>query len=229
MQAILVAREPSEREVWTFVLRHAGLSVASALSLQRIVDKWLEHPADLIIIFHHTDDKLQSAIEGLRAITQVPLLLIADSPSETQVCTWLEKGADLVLTRPVAPRILAQYALTLLRRARAVATFAFPKLELEDIRLNPATRTVKVSGRDAQRLTQLEFRLLYMLMVNRGQVLPTETIIERVWGYTGDGNRELLRGLISRLRRKIEPDPHQPRFIHTIPATGYSFSLEIDV
>jgi DNA-binding response OmpR family regulator len=91
--------------------------------------------------------------------------------------------------------------------------------------VNPATRTVRVNGRQPQRLTQLEFRLLYVLMLNRGQVIPTEVIIERVWGYTGDGNRDLLRGLISRLRRKIEPSPNEPYFIQTIPGAGYRFML----
>jgi DNA-binding response OmpR family regulator len=72
----------------------------------------------------------------------------------------------------------------------------------------------------------LEFRLLYVLMVNRGQVIPVDVIVERVWGYTGQGSRELVRGLVSRLRRKIEPNPHEPRFIQNVPGVGYRFSLD---
>jgi DNA-binding response OmpR family regulator len=64
-------------------------------------------------------------------------------------------------------------------------------------------------------------------MTNRDHVVPTEIIVERVWGYTGDGNRDLVRGLISRVRRKIEPNPDSPRYIETIPGTGYRFSLEL--
>jgi DNA-binding response OmpR family regulator len=66
-----------------------------------------------------------------------------------------------------------------------------------------------------QRLTHLEFRLLYTLMVNQGQIIPTETIVEHVWGYTGDGDRDLIRGLVSRLRAKVETDPRSPRWILT--------------
>jgi DNA-binding response OmpR family regulator len=96
-------------------------------------------------------------------------------------------------------------------------------LDLVDIALNPATRTVVVAGQEPQRLTQLEFRLLYVLMTNREQVVPTEIIIERVWGYSGEGSRDLVRGLVSRLRRKVEPNPENPKFIQTIPGTGYCF------
>jgi DNA-binding response OmpR family regulator len=87
---------------------------------------------------------------------------------------------------------------------------------------------VSVRGGEARRLTQLEFRLLYVLMVNRGQVIPVDVIVERVWGYTGQGSRDLVRGLVSRLRRKIEPNQGEPRFIQNVPGVGYRFSLEED-
>jgi DNA-binding response OmpR family regulator len=60
-------------------------------------------------------------------------------------------------------------------------------------------------------------------MTHRGQVLPAEIIVERVWGYSGRGDKELVRGLVSRLRSKIEPDPRSPQYIRTVPGVGYSF------
>jgi DNA-binding response OmpR family regulator len=62
-------------------------------------------------------------------------------------------------------------------------------------------------------------------MTNRGQVLPNDTIVERIWGYSGEGDRDLVRGLISRLRRKIEVDAEKPRFIQTVPGVGYLFDV----
>ncbi len=76
------------------------------------------------------------------------------------------------------------------------------------------------------RLSQLEFRLLHTLMVHQGQILPTETIVEHVWGYDGEGDRSLVRGLINRLRVKIEPNPNSPQYIRTIPRIGYTFGPE---
>jgi DNA-binding response OmpR family regulator len=58
-------------------------------------------------------------------------------------------------------------------------------------------------------------------MMHQGQTLPTEVIVERVWGYTGEGNMDLVRGLISRLRAKVEEDAKNPRYILTIPGVGY--------
>jgi DNA-binding response OmpR family regulator len=89
--------------------------------------------------------------------------------------------------------------------------------------LDPATRTIEVAGQQPHRLTQLEFRLLFVLMTNRGQVIPTDVIVERVWGYAGQGERDLVRGLVSRLRRKMEPNPDQPRYIETVQGVGYRF------
>ena len=225
MQALLVSKEAEERDILTFVLRHMGLAVATTSELERVTSNWLERPADLIVVAIDDSSGYVEKVQAVRAVTEVPLLIVCNRPTEQHLCALLKAGADLVLPRPVSPRVLGQYARTLLRRVGGVPSFVLPQLELDTIRVNPATRTVRVNGREPQRLTQLEFRLLYVLMLNRGQVIPTEVIIERVWGYTGDGNRDLLRGLISRLRRKIEPSPNEPYFIQTIPGAGYRFML----
>jgi DNA-binding response OmpR family regulator len=114
----------------------------------------------------------------------------------------------------------------MMRRANTVPGFVLPTLELDEITLDPSTHTVTVFGKDPQRLTRLEFRLLFTLMTNRGQVVPMDVIVERVWGYTGEGNDDLVRGLISRLRRKIEPNGETDQFIETIPGIGYRFTID---
>jgi DNA-binding response OmpR family regulator len=112
-----------------------------------------------------------------------------------------------------------------LRRAGTVPVSILSTIETNNLSLDPSTRTVSLIGQPPQQLTPLEFRLLYVLMANADQVIPIDVIIERVWGYNGEGNRELVRGLVRRLRRKIEPDPHQAQFIHNHPGIGYRFSV----
>lgn len=226
MQAILVTRDNDEREILNLILRHTGVAVAMTPELDRVTANWLERPADIIVVSTSDSIELVQSIQAVRAVTEVPLLIITEPLEERQLCDLLQAGADLVLARPVAPRVLAQYTRTLLRRAGGVPSFVLPQLDLSEIQLDPATRTVTVNRQEPQRLTQLEFRLLYVLMTNREHVVPAEIIVERVWGYTGEGNRDLVRGLISRVRRKVEPNPDSPRFIQTIPGTGYRFSLE---
>jgi DNA-binding response OmpR family regulator len=149
-----------------------------------------------------------------------------DDVSESTHVALVRTGVDLVLQRPVSPLLLAAYAQSVLRRAGAAAAFAVPTLDLQEIALDPSTRSVRLSGSVPRRLTQLEFRLLYLLMTHRGQVLPTDVIVERVWGYSGEGDRDLVRGLISRVRKKIEVDPDQPVYIQTVPGIGYLFAVD---
>jgi DNA-binding response OmpR family regulator len=226
MQAFLIAGDSDEREVLTFVLRHAGLAVSPGTDLTRILTNWSELPADLILLAHDAAPPALEQLNAIRAVTEVPIIVLCEPPSEEQSLELLRAGADLVLARPAAPRLVAEYARVVLRRSGAIPAFMLPPLDLQEISLDPATRTVVVAGRDPCRLTQLEFRLLYVLMTNRNQVVPTEVIVERVWGYAGEGDRDLLRGLVSRLRHKVEPDPDTPRFIETISGIGYRFSLE---
>jgi DNA-binding response OmpR family regulator len=64
-------------------------------------------------------------------------------------------------------------------------------------------------------------------MTNIGQIIPTGQIVEHVWGYSGEGNRDLVRGLVQRLRSKVEPEPRKPRYILTEPGIGYYFCRNI--
>ncbi len=228
MQVLLVDHSPEEREILSYILKHAGLAVGSSISLQRVADKWLERPSDLVVVAWQDGANLLPQITAFRAVTQVPILLIVDPPDEHTLCELLRSGADLILTRPVAPRVLVEYVRAILRRSGTVPTFVLPRLNVTEVSLDPDTRMVSVLGSEARRLTQLEFRLLYVLMVNRGQVIPVDVIVERVWGYTGQGSRDLVRGLVSRLRRKIEPNQGEPRFIQNVPGVGYRFSLVED-
>jgi DNA-binding response OmpR family regulator len=225
MQAIIVADDNEEKEITTYLLRRIGLSVASSTDHERVLKNWTEHPADLMVVALSGNKEPLRVLKDIREITQIPLLFILESRSEREVCDLLKEGADIVLSRPTSSRFLGAHVLAMMRRANSVPNFVLPSLELEEISLDPSTRTVTIPGKDPCRLTQLEFRLLYTLMTNRGQVIPLEVLVERIWGYTGEGNQELVRGLVSRLRRKIEDSPEDHRFIETIPGVGYRFTI----
>jgi DNA-binding response OmpR family regulator len=128
--------------------------------------------------------------------------------------------------RPYSPRLLLMQLRALIRRSRSLAGPLLPTLTVGELRLDPTTRSVQVQDRTARHLTQLEFRLLYTLMVHQGQILPTATIVERVWGYDGEGSSQLVRQVVSRLRAKIEEDPRNPRSIITVPGVGYQLVAE---
>ncbi|MDM8518810.1 response regulator transcription factor [Anaerolineales bacterium HSG6] len=226
MKIFIVADSQDECELFQFALRHAGLETVTSINLKHVLNNWSHNWANLILLAVDDPALILEEIKQIRAITQVPLVIIIDPPAEVLLCTMLQSGADLVFERPTSLRVLSSYIQTLLRRTGAIPTFVLPTLELNEVKLDPSTRTVTVAGQKPCRLTPLEFNLLYVLITNPKQVIPTNIIVERVWGYSDRGDRELVRGLVSRLRHKLEPGSKYSRFIKTIPGVGYQFSLD---
>jgi two-component system KDP operon response regulator KdpE len=175
----------------------------------------------IVVSGEHSRTKIQ--VEQLRAHTVVPIILISDPIPENEFVEYLEAGADQVVIRPYGVRTLSAQIKAVMRRSAGVPFFSLPILTQKEIQLDPSNRTVIVGKEDPKRLTQLEFRLLYTLMTHAGQIIPTERIVEHVWGYAGEGNTVLVRGLVQRLRTKVEPNPKKPVYIVTEPGIGYSF------
>jgi len=224
MQAVLISPYADEANILEVILQQSGFVVRTASSLDQAIESWPENPADLIMIVlvdDHTKSQMQ--IKQLRAHTVVPIVLISDQLVDDLFISYLEAGVDLVVNRPFSIRALLAQIRAIMRRGTGVPYFSLPTLIQKDIQLDPSNRTVKVGEQEPHRLTQLEFRLLYTFMTHVGQIIPTERIVEQVWGYTGEGNRELVRGLVQRLRSKVEPDPRQPVYILTEPGIGYYF------
>jgi DNA-binding response OmpR family regulator len=225
MQALLFSSFADEAAVLTVVLQQAGFTVRSIRDLDRAIESWPEQPSDLILVTLIEEyEQALKKIKQMRAQTAMPIVVITDPVSENAQVDLFENGVDLVVLRPYGVRSLLAQIRALIRRSGGVPFFSLPTLTQQDVVLDPSTRTVQVGDSQPKRLTQLEFRLLFSLMTHVGQIIPTEKIVEQVWGYSGDGSRELVRGLVQRLRTKVEPVPHQPKYIMTEPGIGYTFS-----
>jgi DNA-binding response OmpR family regulator len=222
MYALLIAQDPDEIAVLSLVLQRAGLATTTSNDLEQAMQSWSGRPADMILACLSKPDPLPQ-VRRIRTETEVPLIMITDPLDERLHYDLLEAGADRIVMRPYSARLLVAQVRSLLRRAGGISVFSLPTLSIAGLTLDPATRTVEVEGLPARRLTHLEFRLLHLLMINRGQVLPTDRIVELVWGYTEDVDPELVRGLVSRLRSKVEADPRSPRYILTVAGIGYRF------
>lgn len=219
---MLITENPHDELLLSQTLRLAGLAVNTAHDVRSVMAKWSAKSWDFLVVAAHLPDPL-SAVREIRRVAIAPLILIIDPVPEELHLALLEAGADWVIERPYSVRMLIGYTKVMMRNAGNVVRESLPTLQHDTLSLDPGSRTVKVAGKQPQRLSQLEFRLLHTLMINRGQVLPTETIVEHVWGYTGEGDRSLVRGLINRLRLKVEVDPHNPKYILTVSGVGYSF------
>ena len=227
MQALLFSQYPDDAAVLQVILQQAGFSVRSSTRIDLAIETWPEKPPDMVLVsLHEINPDIIKQISQMRMYTVIPICVITESVPESTQVDLLEGGADLVFTRPFSNRVLTAQIKALMRRSASVPFHSLPILSQSDLTLDPSTRTVQVEGSVPKRLTQLEFRLLYTLMTNSGQIIPPENIVEYVWGYSGEGNRELVRGLVQRLRSKVEPDPKNPRFILTEPGIGYFFNRQ---
>ena len=225
MNALLLAHNVDESAVLRLALQRAGCATLLTTDLVQAIRDWPSHPADLIVLAFK-DEVPPARIQGFRAQAEVPLVIICNPITEDQHVELLEAGADLVIFRPFSARLLITQIRVLLRRALRTPLLNLPSLTVGDLALDPSIRTVQIAQVDTIRLTQLEFRLLYTLMIHAGQVVPNDVLVEHVWGHSGRGDRDLVRGLIKRLRAKIEPEPHNPKYIHTIPGVGYILRRE---
>jgi DNA-binding response OmpR family regulator len=225
MQGILYAQNPDDGQILSPLLQHGGFSVHVINDLDQAIESWFEQPGDFVLLsLSGKVDRFLQSLRQLRANTPAPILVIADPLFEEDQIHLFEAGIDMFIPRPYSLRILLYQIQALLKRSNSIPYFSLPFLQETGVRLDPVTRMVTTENQPSRHLTQLEFRLLYVLMTNAGQIIPYEQIVEQVWGYTGEGNRELVRGLIQRLRSKIEPDTQEPIYILTEPGVGYLFT-----
>jgi DNA-binding response OmpR family regulator len=224
MQAYLITSFDDEAAVLALILQKAGFAVSTTKSVSSLTTTWPEFALDFILIaLADESESFIKEIKQLRLHTAVPIVLITSSKDESLQVDFLDAGIDCLVTRPFGVRSLLAQIKALMRRTEGTALFNQPSLTQADVVLDPSQRTVKVGDRDQVRLTHLEFRLLHTLISNPDHIIPTENLVEYVWGYSGEGDRDLVRGLVQRLRIKVEPDPRNPRYIINSPGIGYVF------
>ncbi len=222
LTALLVCDDVDETAVLRLVLQRSGMSVAHAESVERALA--LTPPPDgqpVVILLATRRGSPRTQVLQARRDRNGFLVVVTGSSDEDDLVQAYEAGADLVVTRPYSARLLAAQLRAQTRRRCGAAVAMLPSLVVGSVRLDPTGRMVQVGSRPQRRLTQLEFRLLQTLMQYAGQTVPTGTIVERVWGFDGAGGMELVRGLVRRLRGKVEADARRPQYIVTDPGIGY--------
>jgi DNA-binding response OmpR family regulator len=224
MRASIYSYHLDEAAILQLVMQQAGFEPALTRDAEKLIENWADRPSDFVMLSFGGDDQVTvDLVERFRSQSLVPILLIVDRLPEDVQVSLLEAGADLVIERPYQIRFLIAQIRALMRRSAGLPFFSLPILTQSGVMIDPSTRTIQVDDGEIKRLTQLEFRLLFTLMTHAGRVLPAETLVEYVWGYSGEGNRGLVRGLVQRLRTKVEPDPTNPKYIVTEPGLGYRF------
>ncbi len=159
----------------------------------------------------------------IREISSVPVIMLTVQSSEEDKVRGLDLGADDYITKPFSPRELVSRVRAVLRRVRTLTPGESSVLEIDDyLSIDFNTAEVLVEG-ERIKLRPTEFRVLRHLVENAGWTVPHSTLLSKVWGYEYKDEVSYLRLYVNYLRKKIEPDPSEPRYILTERGMGYRF------
>jgi two-component system KDP operon response regulator KdpE len=157
----------------------------------------------------------------VRAISQVPIVVLSVRDKEQQKVEALDAGADDYVTKPFGMNELLARVRATLRRVPA-DNEADPVIEIGDFRIDTAAHKVTVKGSEV-RLTPKEFELLVFMARRPGKVIQHRTLLGAIWGGQSIEQTEYLRVFVGQLRKKLEADKSSPRYIVTEPWVGYRF------
>ena len=163
----------------------------------------------------------------VRKLSNLPIIVLSVRGEEKTKVEALDAGADDYVTKPFGIDELLARVRAALRRLPEVQDEAEAALEDGDFHIDLAAREVTVKDASIH-LTPTEFELLVFLFRNRGKVVTHRAILSAVWGGNFTEQNEYLRVFVGQLRKKIEPEPSQPRYITTEPWVGYRFLTQIE-
>ena len=218
--AIVVEDEPQIRRFVRTALESESWRVFEAGTLKDGLSEAATRRPELVVLdLARPDGDGIELVRSMRAWSSSPILVLSARGDEKDKIQALDAGADDYLTKPFGiGELLARVRALARRRGRADA--AEPVFRAGDIEIDFSGRLVKRAGQPVH-LTPIEYRLLTLLATNAGRVLTHRQILREVWGPSHVEHEHYTRIYMGHLRRKLEADPAQPRFLLTETAVGY--------
>lgn len=229
---LIIEDEPDIAELVGLHLADAGHHVRTEGDGRRGLETALGGRWDLVIL-----DLMLPGVDGLEVCRRLraqerytSVLMLTARSTETDRVVGLEMGADDYLTKPFSVRELVARVRALFRRDDALLYESSPSrpISVGGLRIDPARRETRIDGRHVE-LTAKEFDLLTFFASHPGRVFTRGELLDRVWGYVHGGYEHTVNTHINRLRRKIEPDPKDPRYVLTVWGVGYRFPAADEV
>jgi len=221
---LIVDDEPQIRRVMRTTLSSNGYSVIEARSGEEALEIMRKERPELVLLDVNMPG--MSGLEVCREIrdqSEVAIIMLTVRNSEHDKVLALDAGADDYVVKPFSiDELLARIRAALRRTSSPEPVPAYVSSDLE---IDFERRKVLVQGRPV-RLTPKEFDLLRHLVTSQGKPLEHRRLLQAVWGPDYGNETEYLRVFINQLRKKIEPDPAHPKYIHTDPWVGYRFEPE---
>ncbi|QQD76084.1 response regulator [Curtobacterium sp. YC1] len=201
-----------------------GYDVVTARDGREAIDAVITERPDLVLLdlgMPRLDGI--GVLEGVRAWSQVPVLVLSGRTDSSDKVDALDAGADDYVTKPFQmDELLAR--LRALGRRRVVASEETPTIAIGSLLVDLVAKQVTPAEGPAIRLTPTEWRLLEVLVTNPDRLMTREMLLTEVWGPTHGNDSGYLRLYMAQLRRKLEPDPAHPRYLVTESGMGYRFA-----
>ena len=200
------------------LLRAEGFDTQIAGSKKEASECLLIQAFDLVLLdVSLPDGNGFSICAEIKKEYEIPVIFLTASGDEYSVVAGLDMGADDYIAKPFRPRELISRIHSVLRRCKKEQRI----LSCGDLRVNVSSATV-TKGEKELFLSALEYRLLLLLLQNKGQILTRNQLLEEIWDASGEYvNDNTLSVYMKRLREKIEENPQSPRLLHTIRGIGY--------
>jgi DNA-binding response OmpR family regulator len=225
---LLIDDDALMRRSLGFNLQQAGYQVLSSASAEDGIALAAREMPDLVLL-----DINLPGMDGLDALKRLqnelamPVIFVTARRREFDQVLGLELGADDYITKPFDFDVLLARVKAVLRRAgrEQVEPAAQNPIQAAGLLIDPAAHTVKLDGKPIE-LTPREFDLLHALALEAGSVIPSDSLLTRVWGAEFSGEPQVLYVHIRWLREKIEKDPQKPTKIQTVRGVGYRLNIE---
>lgn len=224
MKILIADDDPQMLRALRITLSARGYEVVTASDGKGALDAAIsEHPDLVVIDLGMPGLTGVEVIEAIRGWSQVPVLVVSGRSESWDKVEVLDAGADDYVTKPFSADELLARIRALSRRTSAAAEE--PVVSFGEVTVDLGARVVTRGGASVH-LTPTEWRLLEVLLRNRGRLVTRETLLTEVWGpqYTTDTG--YLRLYLAQLRKKLEPEPSKPRYLLTEPGMGYRFNAE---
>lgn len=225
MKTILVVDDEAKIvQIARDYLEHAGFSVIGAGDGNTAVALAKDKQPDLIVL-----DLGLPGMDGLdftraiRKTSDTPIIMLTARGEETDKLVGLELGADDYIVKPFSPKELVARVRTVLRRADAKPNEPAQLIRTTDIQLDVPKMSASVNGAPVQ-LTATEFQLLATLARQPGRIFTRAQLLDAVRGVAFESYERAIDAHIKNIRRKIEPDTREPRYILTVYGIGYKFA-----
>ena len=223
MQKILVVEDEKEiAEAIKIYLEEEGYEVIICLNSEKAISLFKQNEFQLVLL-----DIMMPKVDGItlarqiRKTSSVPIIFISAKSESTDKITGLNAGADDYITKPFEPlELIARVKANIRRYCKLGSNVENDNLRIDGLEINNKTKEVFIDG-ELIKLTPIEYKLLYFLATNKGQVFSIKQIYENVWKEPFDGYEKKVVVHISHIRDKIEINPKEPQYIKAVWGLGY--------